>query len=127
RAGHWRSFAIRNPDGDDIRALTKAPFEGHPSGLGRMSRRDLVCLAGDAIHAPYDCQRIAVGIGHGGGQARDWTIMRTTAVQGLGHRTNERRRLVLKRADIAASDRSEEHTSELQSLTNLVCRLLLEK
>src|SRR5258706_7900351 len=25
------------------------------------------------------------------------------------------------------TDRSEEHTSELQSLTNLVCRLLLEK
>src|SRR5258706_3370619 len=29
--------------------------------------------------------------------------------------------------DHANSDRSEEHTSELQSLTNLVCRLLLEK
>src|SRR5437016_14446411 len=28
---------------------------------------------------------------------------------------------------IAAAGRSEEHTSELQSLTNLVCRLLLEK
>src|SRR5258706_8061153 len=27
----------------------------------------------------------------------------------------------------AAQARSEEHTSELQSLTNLVCRLLLEK
>src|SRR5258706_10126308 len=27
----------------------------------------------------------------------------------------------------SASARSEEHTSELQSLTNLVCRLLLEK
>src|SRR5262249_59714025 len=27
----------------------------------------------------------------------------------------------------AAEERSEEHTSELQSLTNLVCRLLLEK
>src|SRR5437016_9963148 len=27
----------------------------------------------------------------------------------------------------SGSDRSEEHTSELQSLTNLVCRLLLEK
>src|SRR5438093_9375687 len=26
-----------------------------------------------------------------------------------------------------STDRSEEHTSELQSLTNLVCRLLLEK
>src|SRR5438046_3632696 len=28
---------------------------------------------------------------------------------------------------ITADERSEEHTSELQSLTNLVCRLLLEK
>src|SRR5438046_4392085 len=28
---------------------------------------------------------------------------------------------------LMTSDRSEEHTSELQSLTNLVCRLLLEK
>src|SRR5437016_10412009 len=28
---------------------------------------------------------------------------------------------------LAAVPRSEEHTSELQSLTNLVCRLLLEK
>src|SRR5437016_8159917 len=28
---------------------------------------------------------------------------------------------------LAALGRSEEHTSELQSLTNLVCRLLLEK
>src|SRR5258706_6326793 len=28
---------------------------------------------------------------------------------------------------IATGPRSEEHTSELQSLTNLVCRLLLEK
>src|SRR5258706_4158722 len=30
-------------------------------------------------------------------------------------------------AEAAATQRSEEHTSELQSLTNLVCRLLLEK
>src|SRR5437016_10155638 len=29
--------------------------------------------------------------------------------------------------DVAEQVRSEEHTSELQSLTNLVCRLLLEK
>src|SRR5262249_62071722 len=29
--------------------------------------------------------------------------------------------------DDDGADRSEEHTSELQSLTNLVCRLLLEK
>src|SRR5437016_11304042 len=31
------------------------------------------------------------------------------------------------RNDIRLETRSEEHTSELQSLTNLVCRLLLEK
>src|SRR5438046_8419214 len=30
-------------------------------------------------------------------------------------------------AALAREQRSEEHTSELQSLTNLVCRLLLEK
>src|SRR5437016_6165302 len=35
-------------------------------------------------------------------------------------------RFVLE-AVCTAYDRSEEHTSELQSLTNLVCRLLLEK
>src|SRR5438046_6401011 len=31
------------------------------------------------------------------------------------------------RSSALLSNRSEEHTSELQSLTNLVCRLLLEK
>src|SRR5437016_9611828 len=36
-------------------------------------------------------------------------------------------RLQLKRDLRADQLRSEEHTSELQSLTNLVCRLLLEK
>src|SRR5438046_8149467 len=34
---------------------------------------------------------------------------------------------VRTRAPHVRRDRSEEHTSELQSLTNLVCRLLLEK
>src|SRR5262249_57195779 len=38
--------------------------------------------------------------------------------------TLERDRASLQRARL---ERSEEHTSELQSLTNLVCRLLLEK
>src|SRR5438046_4442922 len=33
----------------------------------------------------------------------------------------------VKLAEDPADARSEEHTSELQSLTNLVCRLLLEK
>src|SRR5256885_5468866 len=37
------------------------------------------------------------------------------------------RRALLGRCARAASHRSEEHTSELQSPCNLVCRLLLEK
>src|SRR5437016_10456796 len=36
-------------------------------------------------------------------------------------------RLSTVKPDATWRDRSEEHTSELQSLTNLVCRLLLEK
>src|SRR5688572_32594576 len=36
-------------------------------------------------------------------------------------------RLGLDSPDFGRSERSEEHTSELQSQSNLVCRLLLEK
>src|SRR5438093_5852109 len=42
-----------------------------------------------------------------------------------GHHPAERRRRL--RVGARRQARSEEHTSELQSLTNLVCRLLLEK
>src|SRR5437016_11243168 len=35
--------------------------------------------------------------------------------------------VAVRRRPAAVVKRSEEHTSELQSLTNLVCRLLLEK
>src|SRR2546425_6834240 len=37
------------------------------------------------------------------------------------------KRFAISRARTRASSRSEEHTSELQSLAYLVCRLLLEK
>src|SRR5258706_9249886 len=54
-----------------------------------------------------------------------------TNIRELSRRLNELEREVqrLKRenVDLSAAERSEEHTSELQSLTNLVCRLLLEK
>src|SRR2546422_8352023 len=42
---------------------------------------------------------------------------------GLG----DRRRLALHRLALEVGERSEEHTSELQSRLHLVCRLLLEK
>src|SRR5205085_5918835 len=43
---------------------------------------------------------------------------------GLCHPLPRARRVISK---LEAPDRSEEHTSELQSQSNLVCRLLLEK
>src|SRR5438093_5869216 len=49
-----------------------------------------------------------------------WSAATRTASSGIGLKTTV---LILG----APRQRSEEHTSELQSLTNLVCRLLLEK
>jgi len=56
--------------------------------------------------------------------------MRTFTVAGQGRRHGgiERYEQVIAAASsLHVRARSEEHTSELQSLTNLVCRLLLEK
>src|SRR5262249_61006957 len=60
------------------------------------------------------------------------TLFRSAAVgpgrerAGQGPERHGERRAAESHAD-RRRDRSEEHTSELQSLTNLVCRLLLEK
>src|SRR5262249_61303323 len=43
------------------------------------------------------------------------------------HNGRAQRRRRVRARDGDAAGRSEEHTSELQSLTNIVCRLLLEK
>src|SRR3982750_4958129 len=50
------------------------------------------------------------------------TLFRSDTFCGWPHR-----REVVKKTAIAVLVRSEEHTSELQSQSNLVCRLLLEK
>src|SRR2546430_11526080 len=49
------------------------------------------------------------------------------SARGRGHRRARHRRRPGHRAAAALPRRSEEHTSELQSQSNLVCRLLLEK
>src|SRR2546430_9348325 len=48
-------------------------------------------------------------------------------VPGLARRRPDRQRHLVERAVRQLTARSEEHTSELQSQSNLVCRLLLEK
>src|SRR5438093_8316820 len=50
----------------------------------------------------------------------------STNAQGLDDDAARQRAETIRKALVSGA-RSEEHTSELQSLTNLVCRLLLEK
>src|SRR6266853_4996891 len=53
---------------------------------------------------------------------------RPAAGRGCGPAPSHARRSLARRGSrAAAGSRSEEHTSELQSQSNLVCRLLLEK
>src|SRR2546426_7162229 len=54
------------------------------------------------------------------------TLFRSPCTRRLAS-TTRRPFLVLGSASASTSGRSEEHTSELQSPCNLVCRLLLEK
>src|SRR5256885_10922270 len=68
------------------------------------------------------------------GSQRDRAIGRGSqdgGAGGVGHRDAAARRNaglhIERRCAAAVGDRSEEHTSELQSPCNLVCRLLLEK
>src|SRR2546430_17063448 len=53
------------------------------------------------------------------------TLFRSGVKYGVDHQVHERMPRVEFRCE--AISRSEEHTSELQSQSNLVCRLLLEK
>src|SRR5258708_29162010 len=52
------------------------------------------------------------------------TLFRSHSRAARGQRPNRSRRAPVRRR---SADRSEEHTSELQSPDHLVCRLLLEK
>src|SRR5258706_11949021 len=66
--------------------------------------------------------RSILGIDFGSSLCRT-AVFRDGQVESFPNRFSERKLPVI----VEDSDRSEEHTSELQSLTNLVCRLLLEK
>src|SRR2546426_3643754 len=57
------------------------------------------------------------------------TLFRSVPMIGIGGRTSGPLVTLqsVRIGDVEATNRSEEHTSELQSPCNLVCRLLLEK
>src|SRR5437016_9154535 len=95
-------------------------------------RADLTFLASDALEGRMSLQNgdavaiqwIASEFAKAGLQpAENGSVLQP--VQLIEYRADRAQSYVaLKRS---GSERSEEHTSELQSLTNLVCRLLLEK
>src|SRR2546427_5863956 len=63
-----------------------------------------------------------------GGLAHDLALaQRRSRGRHVDLRLRRRERLALSRSVAQGPTRSEEHTSELQSQSNLVCRLLLEK
>src|SRR5437016_11406604 len=101
-----------------VDAFTSTPFAGNPAA---------VCV----LPAPRD-ERWMQDV------AREMNLSETAFL--LPENTGYRLRWFTPAAEVALcghatlasahvlwEDRSEEHTSELQSLTNLVCRLLLEK
>src|SRR5206468_8714767 len=84
-------------------------------------RRELPRVARREQHAGVHVAGTVVLRGGSGGEGpRVEEHLRWAAGLGFGH--NELRRLLYAR-----KRRSEEHTSELQSRSDLVCRLLLEK
>src|SRR5262249_59093348 len=99
------------------------PFDRARSQLGRHADRRpglaLRMLRDPVAHLPRQVQPLAVVL-----EAIDDAQALLVVVEAARH---ERVVDALMPGGFNHYERSEEHTSELQSLTNLVCRLLLEK
>src|SRR5438093_8372817 len=96
---------------------------GHRTAAEIRSHLDHPVIDGDGHWVEFDpvfSERMRKVCGDKAGDGFN-AAMKTT-VDALSMTIAER-----KRRRVAQPGRSEEHTSELQSLTNLVCRLLLEK
>src|SRR5262249_19284597 len=141
--------AARDPSGSALVTFWRDAFPGHgaPQTIALGDRRcalpsddpDLCCEP-DSHHAALCFRGSGVVVDGLDGDAEPGGVV-LSAANGMAllrvyHRDNVFRGLVFhgSQADISANpcaddedSRSEEHTSELQSLTNLVCRLLLEK
>src|SRR5688572_32568606 len=88
------------------------------------ARDDVVTLSADESHHVSRVLRAGVddGVIVFDGAGMEWAGTIVESARGRVHV-----RLDAPRIPVAEPPRSEEHTSELQSQSNLVCRLLLEK
>src|SRR5688500_19539174 len=102
------------PDADRARGVVTYSSGNHAQAVARAARllgaRAVICM-------PENAPRVKVD-----GVLRDGAEVITT-----GNDSEERHRRALELVEERGLVRSEEHTSELQSPCNLVCRLLLEK
>src|SRR5256885_7738769 len=110
-------------DAESVLTIDAAPREGHGNGL----LHAVVFLKIRKVHRRFE---------HGGGglfclggfEAQRKRRQRQLFIPELGHHTNRlARENMFGQYKPHFDARSEEHTSELQSPCNLVCRLLLEK
>src|SRR5690606_40322555 len=69
-------------------------------------------------------QRLHAATPRGAKAPRLWAVVKSDA---YGHGLQPTLGAIADAEGVCVGDRSEEHTSELQSRENLVCRLLLEK
>src|SRR5690606_38236618 len=126
--------------GGPLPAPREPPVQGggHHRGLGGPARgRQPLLLAPRALHGAPDVERGRTRVGaprrRRGGRDRpprvrgSQRVARKVFGTGRGHRVLRGPRGPGHRVARAPAPRSEEHTSELQSRENLVCRLLLEK
>src|SRR2546425_7448273 len=92
-----------------LRAPRELPLRAWTAGLNALLPDDVACLRAEAAPEGFDARRWARG------KRYTYAILETPV------------RSPLERGRAWEIRRSEEHTSELQSLAYLVCRLLLEK
>src|SRR5256885_6653807 len=99
-----RAVALAPVDVGVDAARGRGTLPGHGNGCG-------VAVSAAAVHRGCLLPGVRRGVSHAAGR---W-------------RSHARRRRLPGGGGLAVDGRSEEHTSELQSPCNLVCRLLLEK
>src|SRR2546430_185273 len=114
----------RRRNGDEVPRELEVPFEGAAARREPIGRG-----GGSAVGAARHAQRAGVREPRLHGRVRGLCYHVADARARLvGREVNAQLVVDGRRGDPSAhQDRSEEHTSELQSQSNLVCRLLLEK
>src|SRR2546427_7877670 len=95
--------------------MARLPIE-NPKWVNARDRSDDIDLIFNVLVGSEGGDRTAVVIGHFSCKEVPWV---GSDVEGVS--------VVIIHVGSVSADRSEEHTSELQSQSNIVCRLLLEK